>query len=88
MKYATLISLYFIFWWITLFAILPLGLHTQADDKHVVRGTMKSAPSQFHARRIFTLTTVVSAILFVIWYIINQVYGIGADSIPRIVPNF
>ncbi len=27
------VAMYFIFWWITLFALLPVGLRTQAEEK-------------------------------------------------------
>ena len=37
-------AVYFIVWWLTLFAVLPIGLRTQAEDNEVVLGTVPSAP--------------------------------------------
>ena len=42
------LAVYFVVWWITLFAVLPFGLRTQAEDKHVILGTVESAPTKFH----------------------------------------
>ena len=88
MQFVTSFAVYFIFWWITLFAMLPIGLRTQEDDQSVVNGSVKSAPSRFRGLRIFIITTVVSAVLFAIWHVVTQVYGFGVDSLPRVVPDF
>ncbi|MDO9415912.1 DUF1467 family protein [Pararhizobium sp.] len=81
-------AVYFIFWWITLFAILPLGLRTQAEENEVVPGTVESAPAKVKLLRIMVTTTLVSAALYAAWYIVVFQLGFGLDSIPRIVPNF
>lgn len=46
-------AVYFIIWWMTLFAVLPIGLRTQADDNDVVLGTVPSAPTRFRAAFVF-----------------------------------
>jgi len=33
------IAIYFIIWWTVLFAVLPIGVRTQAEDGAVVPGT-------------------------------------------------
>ena len=43
-------AVYFIVWWLTLFAVLPIGLRTQAEDNEVVLGTVPSAPARFRNR--------------------------------------
>ena len=40
MQLFSIFAVYFIVWWITLFAILPIGLRTQSEDDHVVPGTV------------------------------------------------
>lgn len=47
MQLFTMFAVYFIFWWITLFAVLPFGLKTQQENNDVVLGTIESAPSNF-----------------------------------------
>lgn len=79
---------YFICWWITLFIVLPIGMRSQQDENEVVLGTVKSAPARFRFWRVFLITTVVSAILYVGWFLLTVVYGFNFESLPRIVPDF
>ena len=88
MQGLTYFAIYFIIWWLTLFAMLPIGLRTQAEDDDVAIGTVRSAPSKFKAIRVFLMTTIVSLLLFAGWYVVTQVFGFGPDSLPRFFPNF
>jgi hypothetical protein len=38
------IAIYVVLWWTVLFAVLPIGVRTQAEDGTVVPGTPESAP--------------------------------------------
>jgi predicted secreted protein len=58
------IAIYVLIWWTVLFAILPLGVRTQAEDGEVVPGTSESAPTHPRLLRVVLLTTVVSGLLF------------------------
>ena len=40
------VALYFLIWWVVLFAVLPFGLKTQDEDGEVVPGTPGSAPAK------------------------------------------
>lgn len=88
MQLFSIFAVYFIVWWITLFAILPIGLRTQAEDDHVVPGTVESAPTRFQAKKVLLLTTLVSAVLYGTWYLCSVYLGLGIDSLPRFVPKF
>ncbi|TCU17333.1 DUF1467 family protein [Rhizobium sullae] len=81
-------AVYFIVWWITLFAVLPIGLRTQAEDNDVVLGTVPSAPTRFRALFTFSLTTIVSAVIYGAWYISSTYFGLGFDALPQIGPSF
>ncbi len=39
------IALYFVIWWISLFALLPVGVRSQAEAGEVVAGTEPGAPA-------------------------------------------
>ncbi len=58
------IALYFIIWWVTLFAVLPLGVRTQGDSGEIVRGTPDSAPVAPKALRIIAMTTALATVIF------------------------
>ncbi|MDA4846794.1 DUF1467 family protein [Hoeflea poritis] len=88
MNLLTAFAVYFIIWWITLFAILPIGVRTQADEKDVTLGTAESAPLRLRMRNKIMLTSVVSAVIFAIYVLLTVTFGLSVDSIPRIVPDF
>jgi predicted secreted protein len=39
------VSLYFVIWWIALFAVLPFGVRSQAEEGEVLAGSDPGAPS-------------------------------------------
>ncbi len=60
------IALYFIIWWVVLFAVLPFGLKTQDESGAVVPGTPGSAPARSRMIRVFAINTVVAALVFIV----------------------
>ncbi len=82
------LAVYFVIWWITLFAILPFGIRTQAEDEDVTLGTVASAPAKFHGWRIFLVTSLVAGVIYGAWYISANYLGFGFNSIPPIVPRY
>jgi predicted secreted protein len=57
------LALYFVIWWVVLFAVLPLGIRTQGESGTVVPGTPESAPDKPDFKRIVLLTTLVAAVV-------------------------
>lgn len=88
MQWFSMFAVYFIIWWLTLFAVLPFGLRTQDEENEVVPGTVGSAPARFRARRVILTTTLVAAIIYGAWYILSTQFGLGIDSLPQIMPDF
>ena len=88
MQWFSIFAVYFIVWWMTLFAVLPFGLRTQDEENEVVPGTVGSAPAQFRAGRVVLTTTIVSAIIYGAWYILSTQFGLTIDSLPRFMPDF
>jgi predicted secreted protein len=58
------LALYFIIWWTVLFAVLPFGIRTQAEEGRVVPGTPESAPVEPRLIRVFLINTVVATVVF------------------------
>ncbi|MDE2357533.1 MAG: DUF1467 family protein [Alphaproteobacteria bacterium] len=62
-------AVYLTFWWITLFAVLPLGVRSHAEmDIPVPGGGDPGSPVNPNLKRKFITTTWVSAILFAVFY--------------------
>lgn len=81
------LAVYFVIWWLTLFAVLPIGLRTQDEEQNVVPGTVASAPARFRALRIFLTTTIVSAVIYGVWYISETYFGWSFKDLPVLVPG-
>jgi predicted secreted protein len=65
-------AIYFVIWWIVLFAVLPFGVRTQEEENEVVPGTPESAPANIRVLRIVLINTVVATIVFgAVWAIIT-----------------
>ncbi len=80
------IALYFVIWWITLFACLPLGLKTQDEAGDVVPGTPGSAPARPRLMRVFAINTVVASIVFaLVWLAVTyKVIDVQAINLPEL----
>ncbi len=83
MKPFSAIVIYILFWMLTLFAVLPFGVRTSAEaGEDRVPGQADSAPVRPNLRAKAAWTTVISAVLFGLYYA-NYVHGwITMDDIP------
>lgn len=72
MSISFLIAVYFIIWWVVLFAVLPFGVRTQGEAGSVVPGTPESAPADFRLLRVVILTTIASGVVFAaLWALVR-----------------
>lgn len=62
MGISTAIAIYFLIWWIVLFAVLPWGVRAQGDEG--APGTDPGAPRVPHLKAKLIWTTAVSAVVF------------------------
>ena len=72
MSVSTVIAIYFLVWWVTLFAVLPWGVRNQEESGNVAPGTDPGAPSTPKLRQKLLWTTLVSAALFAL---VAVIYG-------------
>ena len=70
MSATTAAAIYFLIWWIVLFAVLPWGVRSQQEDAEVVPGTDPGAPAIPNLRRKLIWTTLVSAAIFAGCYVV------------------
>ena len=75
MTWTSIIAIYLLFWVMTAFVILPIGVRTHDElGLPKVPGQADSAPGNFQHRIIILRTTLLSAALFALYYA-NYVYG-------------
>jgi predicted secreted protein len=85
MPLGTSIAIYFIIWWLVLFAVLPIGVRSQQESGPVVAGTDPGAPAKPMLLRKLIATTVVAALVFAgfRWLMLS---GLSIRDIP--LPGF
>ena len=77
------IALYFIIWWITLFAMLPIGVRTSEEaGEKTAPGNAESAPHMPNLLPKMVATTVVATIVFAVLYAVIVLHVITLDDIP------
>ena len=69
MSTSTAIAIYFLIWWITLFAVLPWDVRNQEESGEVTPGTDPGAPATHRVWHKLGWTTVVATTIFGILYI-------------------
>jgi predicted secreted protein len=76
------IAIYVLIWWVVLFAMLPIGVRTQAEEGEVSLGTAESAPHRPRLLPKMLATTVVASVVFAAVYVIIVHRVITLDQIP------
>lgn len=75
MKWTSAIAIYLLFWSLTLFTVLPLGVRTAREAGETpVPGQADSAPQSPDLKRKAWLTTLIATLLFALFYL-NYVEG-------------
>lgn len=69
MSATTGIAIYFLIWWVTLFAVLPWGVRNQEESGEVAPGTDPGAPALHRVWHKLGWTTLVATMIFGILYI-------------------
>jgi len=70
MPATTAIAIFFLIWWVVLFAVLPWGIRSQHEAGQMVPGTDPGAPSIPNLGRKLIWTTLISAVIFAACYVV------------------
>ncbi len=70
MPITTGLAIFFLIWWVTLFAVLPWGVHSQHEGGEVSPGTDPGAPALPRLGRKLVWTTLVSVVIFAGCYLV------------------
>ncbi|MGL4495208.1 MAG: DUF1467 family protein [Beijerinckiaceae bacterium] len=73
MPIGSLIAIYFVIWWIILFAVLPFGVRSQVEEGKVVPGSEPGAPVAPKLVQKAIWTSVLAAVLTALVYIYADV---------------
>lgn len=84
MSLTTAIAIYFLIWWITLFAVLPFGVRSQHEGGDMVPGSDPGAPILPRLLWKLLWTTIVSGVIFAILYVIYVYKLITFDDMTKL----
>jgi len=70
MSTTTAIAVYFLIWWITLFAVLPFGVQRQDEAGEIAPGTDPGAPGIPRLGLKLLWTTGVASVIFAACYVV------------------
>jgi predicted secreted protein len=66
MPITIVLAIYFLTWWVVLFAVLPWGAHSQDASGEVTPGTEPGAPPVHRVWIKLLWTTIIASVLFAI----------------------
>jgi predicted secreted protein len=72
------VPMFITIWFVVLFAILPIGVHSQRESGTYVEGTDPGAPVNPQLWKKALLTTIASLIVFAILMVVLRLCGWGA----------
>jgi predicted secreted protein len=82
------LAVFFIIWWVVLFAVLPWGARSAHEaDEQVDAGHAASAPLKPMLARKFAVTTLIAVVVFASFYLVSTSGLITLDDIP-FLPRF
>jgi predicted secreted protein len=70
MSIFTALAIYFVIWWIVLFAVLPWGVRSQHESGEMTPGTDPGAPVLPDIKRKLVWTTIVATVVFAAWFVV------------------
>jgi predicted secreted protein len=86
MSTTTAVAIYFLIWWIVLFAVLPWGVRSQSEaGAEMAPGTDPGAPAIARLKWKLFWTTVVASAVFALAYVIYVYRLITLDDLARLL---
>lgn len=82
MKWTSILAIYFLFWVMSAFLLLPFGVRTHEElGLEKTRGQADSAPANFRPGRLSIRATLIAAALTAL-YVLNYTHGwIGVEDL-------
>ena len=81
MNIGSLIAVYFVTWWVVLFAVLPFGVRTQEEEGDVTLGTAYSAPARpLLVKKAIGTSIVAAVVVGALWSAVD-VYGFSFGAL-------
>ncbi len=83
MSIPTAAAVFFLIWWVTLFAVLPWGVRSQQEVGEVIPGTDPGAPLVPMLGRKLVWTTLITCAVFGVFYVVYADRLVTLDQILK-----
>jgi predicted secreted protein len=80
----TAVAIYFLIWWVVLFAVLPFGVRSQDESGAVVPGSDPGAPALPRLGRKLIWTTGVATVVFALFYAAYSTRIVSLDDLATL----
>lgn len=84
MPVATALAIFFLIWWVVLFAVLPWGIKSQHEGEDMALGTDPGAPSRAGIGLKLLWTTLVTIAIYAVCYVIYAKHWVTVDGLAHI----
>jgi predicted secreted protein len=84
MPWYTMLAIYFIFWWLVFFTVLPWGVRSQEEHADIVPGSDPGAPAVHGLKMKMVWTTLVSAAVFAVFYGIYASKAVSLEDLATL----
>jgi predicted secreted protein len=83
MPVTTALAIFFLIWWVVLFAVLPFGVRSQHEEGEMAAGTDPGAPVLPRLGRKLLWTTVLAAVIFAACYVAYVNHLVTLEGLVR-----
>jgi predicted secreted protein len=84
MPFATALAIFFLIWWVVLFAVLPWGIKSQHEGDEIARGTDPGAPARARIGWKLVWTTLVAAAIYAVCYVSYNEHWVTIDGLTSL----
>jgi predicted secreted protein len=81
MPFATALAIFFLIWWVVLFAVLPWGIRSQHESDDMVAGTDPGAPVSLRLGRKLFWTTLVAVGIYAVCFFVYSRHWVTIDGL-------
>lgn len=82
MSFASGLAIYFLIWWVTLFAVLPFRVRSQYEAGEVIKGSEGAAPVKPYIGMKLLITSLIALVVFGGVYLVVLFKPIPLSAIP------
>ena len=84
MPVATALAIFFLIWWVVLFAVLPWGIKSQHEGQDMAPGTDPGAPTQARIGWKLVWTTLVAIAVYAVCYVVYAEHWVTIDGLVNL----